>query len=47
VTASVGTAVFPEDGDNLQTLLHHADRRMYEDKDNRKCGFDRQTMLQA
>jgi diguanylate cyclase (GGDEF)-like protein len=47
VTASVGTAVFPEDGDSLQTLLHHADRRMYEDKDGRKCGYDRQTMLQA
>jgi diguanylate cyclase (GGDEF)-like protein len=47
VTASVGTAVFPEDGDTLQTLLHHADRRMYEDKENRKCGYDRQTMLQA
>lgn len=47
VTASVGTAVFPEDGDALQTLLHHADRRMYDDKENRKRGYDRQTMLQA
>jgi diguanylate cyclase (GGDEF)-like protein len=47
VTASVGTAVFPEDGDTLQALLHHADRRMYDDKENRKRGYDRQTMLQA
>lgn len=47
VTASVGTAVFPEDGDTLQTLLHHADRRMYDDKENRKTICDRQTMLQA
>jgi len=47
VTASVGTAVFPEDGDTLQMLLHHADRRMYEEKENRKGICDRQTMLQA
>ena len=47
VTASVGTAVFPDDGDALQSLLHHADRRMYEDKENRKEICDRQTMLQA
>jgi len=47
VSASVGTAVFPEDGDTLQALLHHADRRMYDDKESRKRGYDRQTMLQA
>jgi diguanylate cyclase (GGDEF) domain len=47
VSASVGTAEFPGDGDTLQTLLHHADRRMYEDKDSRKRSYDRQTMLQA
>lgn len=47
VTASLGTAVFPEDGDTLQALLHHADRRMYDDKESRKRGYDRQTMLQA
>jgi len=28
-------------------LLHHADRRMYDDKESRKRGYDRQTMLQA
>ena len=47
VTASVGTAVFPQDGDTLKVLLHQADLRMYDDKENRKCGYDRQTMLQA
>ena len=33
VTASVGMAVFPEDGDDAETLLKNADRAMYRAKD--------------
>ena len=33
ITASVGTAVFPEQARNLQTLLELADRAMYDVKD--------------
>jgi len=29
VTCSVGVAIWPGDGDNLETLLHHADAAMY------------------
>ncbi len=32
VTTSVGTAVWPRDGRDAQSLLHHADQRMYEMK---------------
>jgi EAL domain-containing protein (putative c-di-GMP-specific phosphodiesterase class I) len=33
VTASVGLAVYPEDGDDAETLLKNADRAMYRAKD--------------
>jgi GGDEF domain-containing protein len=33
---SVGTAVFPQDGESYETLLATADHRMYQDKANRK-----------
>jgi diguanylate cyclase (GGDEF)-like protein/PAS domain S-box-containing protein len=33
VTASVGVAVYPEDGDDAETLLKNADRAMYRAKD--------------
>ncbi|WP_313953692.1 EAL domain-containing protein [Accumulibacter sp.] len=33
VTASIGIAVFPEDGDDAATLLKHADTAMYHAKD--------------
>jgi diguanylate cyclase (GGDEF)-like protein len=36
VGASVGVASFPEDGNTGRTLIHVADRRMYEDKFRRK-----------
>jgi diguanylate cyclase (GGDEF)-like protein len=36
LTISVGTAVFPIDGDTYETLLQVADGRMYEDKTQRK-----------
>ena len=32
VSASIGVAMFPENGDNLESLLHHADCAMYESK---------------
>ncbi|MGN6087916.1 MAG: GGDEF domain-containing protein [Actinomycetales bacterium] len=32
VTASAGTSCFPHDGSSFSTLLHAADRRMYEAK---------------
>jgi len=33
VTTSIGAAIFPEDGDNSETLLMHADIAMYKAKD--------------
>ena len=33
---SVGTAVFPHDGESYESLLATADSRMYQDKANRK-----------
>ena len=38
VTASIGIAVFPEDGDDAETLVGHADRAMYHAKEiGRNC----------
>lgn len=33
ITASIGVAIFPEDGDDASTLLKHADRAMYHAKE--------------
>ena len=30
--ASIGVAIHPEDGDDADSLIKHADRRMYRDK---------------
>ena len=38
---SLGTAVFPHDGDSYETLLAVADNRMYQDKASRKRGAAR------
>jgi len=38
VGASIGVALFPEDGDNVKILLEQADQGMYEDKKLRKAG---------
>ncbi len=37
ITASIGAAVFPEDGKDVPTLLQHADTAMY---DAKRCGRD-------
>ena len=34
---SVGAAVYPDHGMNMQALLDYADRAMYEDKARRRC----------
>ncbi len=34
--ASIGTSIYPHDGDNLKTLLQNADVRMYDQKSNLK-----------
>ncbi len=36
VTTSIGIAVYPEDGDDVQTLLKHADAAMYQAKERGK-----------
>jgi diguanylate cyclase (GGDEF)-like protein len=36
LSISIGGAVFPQDGDNYETLLATADSRMYRDKTRRK-----------
>jgi len=36
---SVGIAVYPDDGDNLETLVKHADLAMYHAKDNGRNDF--------
>ena len=38
-SCSCGHAVYPDDGDAMDTLLHAADTRMYETKRARKTGF--------
>lgn len=37
ISASVGISLFPEDGDDADTLLKHADGAMYKAKDVGKC----------
>ena len=39
ITASVGIAVYPNDGEDLQTLLQHADIALYQIKDNGRNGY--------
>ncbi|MDH3388682.1 MAG: EAL domain-containing protein [Gammaproteobacteria bacterium] len=39
VGASIGIALFPEHGDNAETLLHHADQAMYQAKNEGKNTF--------
>ena len=29
---SIGSAIYPEDGEDMNTLINHADSKMYEDK---------------
>jgi GGDEF domain-containing protein len=36
LTASIGVAHFPADGDDAEQLLAEADRRMYKEKQSRK-----------
>ena len=37
--ASIGIALYPEHGDNAETLLHHADQAMYQAKNHGKNTF--------
>ena len=39
VSASIGIALYPEHGDNAETLLHHADQAMYQAKNHGKNTF--------
>lgn len=39
VSASIGIAMFPNDGRDMETLLHHADMAMYQAKSNGRGGF--------
>jgi GGDEF domain-containing protein len=36
VHASIGIAIFPEDGEKPEELIKHADMRMYADKRTKK-----------
>jgi diguanylate cyclase (GGDEF)-like protein/PAS domain S-box-containing protein len=39
ITASIGITVFPDDGENVDRLLKHADQAMYQAKGNGKNSF--------
>ena len=39
LTASIGISIYPDDGDDIETLLRHADIAMYHVKTNGKNGF--------
>jgi diguanylate cyclase (GGDEF)-like protein len=47
ITASVGAAVFPDDGRTLDDLVQIADGRMYGEKDQRKSVYETKQMVQA
>ncbi len=40
ILPSIGYAIFPEDGDDLDTLLHTADQLMYLEKSERRSGLE-------
>jgi diguanylate cyclase (GGDEF)-like protein len=40
ITASIGVAIFPDNGDNFNDLLKNADRAMYRVKSNGKDGYE-------
>ncbi|MBN6189336.1 EAL domain-containing protein [Aneurinibacillus sp. BA2021] len=46
ITASMGAAIYPQDGEDAETLLVHADTAMYSAKENgkNKCVFFTETM---
>lgn len=39
VSASIGACLYPEDGEDEQTLMKHADQAMYQAKDQGKCAY--------
>ncbi|MEN9226151.1 MAG: diguanylate cyclase [Thermostichus sp. DRC_bins_24] len=39
VTCSIGIALYPQDGQEVRTLLHHADLALYQVKENGRNGF--------
>lgn len=47
VTASIGTAFYPDDGTKVEELLAAADRAMYEAKQNRRAGPDANSQVQV
>lgn len=40
INSSIGIAIYPDNGTNSETLLRHADSRMYEIKRNGKGHFE-------
>ncbi|MDQ6662966.1 MAG: GGDEF domain-containing protein, partial [Acidobacteriota bacterium] len=41
ISASIGISVFPQDGEEAESLQRHADRAMYRAKNNGKNAFER------